>query len=73
MIGDDVSATEHQRILKAKEDSLTEEVLSKYLVSLSEADRVGDVIALREIFKEAITGFEPEEDIVDIIYTQMKD
>ena len=50
-----------------------EEVLSKYLVSLSEADRVGDVIALREIFKEAITGFEPEEDIVDIIYTQMKD
>ena len=73
LIGDDVSATEHQRILKAKEDSLTEEVLSKYLVSLSEADRVGDVIALREIFKEAITGFEPEEDIVDIIYTQMKD
>ncbi len=73
LIGDDVSTTEHPRILKAKEDSLTEEVLTEYLESLSEADKVGDVIALREIFKEAITGFEPEKDIVDIIYTQMKD
>ena len=73
LIGNDVSTTEHQRILKAKEDSLTEEELSRYLESLSEADRLGDVIALRKIFKEAITGFTPEKDIVDIIYTQIKD
>ncbi len=70
LIGDNVSTTEHKQILRAEEDFLSAKALEGYLESLYEAEIKGDVKALRDIFKKVISGFTPEEEIVDVVYLQ---
>tara|TARA_B100000963_G_scaffold361774_1_gene399436 strand:- start:2044 stop:3993 length:1950 start_codon:yes stop_codon:yes gene_type:complete len=70
LIGDNVSTTEHKQILRAEEDFLSANDLEGYFESLREAEIKGDVKALREILKKVISGFTPEEDIVDVVYLQ---
>ena len=70
LIGNNVSLTEHKRIFKAQEDSLSREQLSEYLYMIKEAQKSGDTLALKEILKMAVPGFTPETDIVDVVYNQ---
>ena len=70
LIGDNVSSTEHPQIMRAQEDSLSSEELEQYLRELDEAEKTGDVSALREILKQAVSGFTPEKEISDIVYKQ---
>ncbi|MDA7554378.1 polysaccharide biosynthesis protein [Gammaproteobacteria bacterium] len=70
LIGDNVTTTEHKQILRAEEDSLSSEELKKYLSLLDQAERNGDVVMLRDILKETVSGFIPEEEIVDVVYKQ---
>ena len=70
LIGDDASPTQHKRILKAQEVSLSEAELQKYLNSLEDAVEQGDVVALKKVLKEAVSGFEPNDEVVDIVYLQ---
>ena len=70
LIGDNVTITEHKQILRAEEDSLSSEELKKYLSLLDQAERNGDVVMLRDILKETVSGFIPEEEIVDVVYKQ---
>ena len=70
LIGDNVSSTEHKQIFRAEEDFLEAKTLEKYFNSLKEAEKEGDVNALREILKEAVSGFTPSDEIVDIVYQQ---
>ena len=68
LIGDNVSKTEHKRILKAQEDFLPYDNLQGFLTQIKEAEKFGDTAALKKIFKAAITGFTPDDEIVDIVY-----
>ena len=43
LIGDNVSTTEHKRILRAEEDFLKAEELEQYINLLKEAEKKGDV------------------------------
>ena len=43
-----------------------------FLSLLKEASELGDVKALKKILKEAVTGFTPDDEIVDIVYQQRK-
>ena len=70
LIGDNVSPTEHQRILRAKEEYLPQEVLNKNLKLIKKAEEEGDPVALKEILKEVIVGFTPEKEIVDVLYIE---
>ena len=72
LIGENVSTTEHKQILRAEEDFIPSEELSSHLEALKEAEKVGDVAMLRDILKEVVQGFIPEEEIVDIVYQQNK-
>ena len=72
LIGDKVSTTEHKRILRAEEDFLTSEELGQYLSLLKKAEKEGDVSALKEILREVISGFTPENEIVDVLSLQEK-
>jgi FlaA1/EpsC-like NDP-sugar epimerase len=72
LIGDNVSTTEHKRILRAEEDFLTSEELEQYLSLLKKAEKEGDVVALKEILREVVSGFTPENEIVDILSLQEK-
>jgi len=72
LIGGNVSTTEHKQILRAEEDFLHLDELSGYLDALIEAEKVGDVSRLRDVLKQSVSGFVPEEEIVDIVYQQKK-
>ncbi len=68
LIGDNVSTTEHARILKAKEDNLTKEELHDCLVNIEKAEQDGNVDLLKQSLKEAVVGFNPDKTNADIIY-----
>ena len=70
LIGDNVSTTEHKQIFRAEEEFLPEQELSKHLEALEEAERDGDVLSLRDILKETVSGFTPEDEIADIVFQQ---
>ena len=70
LIGDNVSPTEHTRILKAHEDFLSKEVIHNYLKKLKLAEENGDVIELKEILKAVVVGFTPEKEITDVLTLQ---
>ena len=67
MIGDKVSPTEHKRIFRAEEDFLKAEELEKYLNLLKEAEYDGNIVALKEILGEVVSGFSPENETVDML------
>ncbi len=70
LIGNNVSATEHKQIFRAKEDFLPLEELSMHLEALEEAEKKGDVSSLIAILKQVVSGFTPAEEIGDIVYRQ---
>ncbi len=73
LIGDNVNKTKHKQIFRAEEDFLTKEKIYSYLDLMREAGLVNDVAKLKEILQEAIPGFRPEEEIVDVIQLHKKD
>ena len=73
LIGDNISTTKHEQILRAEEDFLTKEELDKFINLIKEAEKEGDVVALKEILKEVVSGFTPEKEIVDVVYNKKQD
>tara|TARA_B100000482_G_C12557417_1_gene278687 strand:- start:634 stop:1092 length:459 start_codon:yes stop_codon:yes gene_type:complete len=72
LIGENVSTTQHKQIFRAEEDTLSKKELQDYLDQLSHAHKNLDVLALKQILQDAVQGFVPEKDIVDIIHVQKK-
>ncbi len=70
LIGDKVSTTEHKQILRAEEDFIDASKLEHYLNLIQQAENSGDVKALKDILGQAVSGFKPSEDIVDVVYQQ---
>ena len=70
LIGDNVSTTEHKQILRAEEDFIESSELEHYLNLIKEAENKGDVQALKDILGQAVFGFNPSEEIVDVVYQQ---
>jgi FlaA1/EpsC-like NDP-sugar epimerase len=73
LIGGDVSNTQHKQVLKAKEDFISWKEVGKYLNEIKKAELNSDHKLLRNILRETVTGFQPKEGIVDVIFSQNKD
>ncbi|NOQ35871.1 MAG: NAD-dependent epimerase/dehydratase family protein [Methylococcaceae bacterium] len=65
LIGDNVSQTQHEKIMRAEEVVIAWDELSKILTRLEKAATDNDFNAVRTILKETVTGFEPQCGIVD--------
>ncbi len=72
LIGENVSSTDHERIMKAKEESLPYNELKYYMDILDEAEKENNIFSLKSILKKAVKGFSPDETIVDVIHTHKK-
>ena len=68
LIGDNVSSTDHERILSAREQHLSEKEINLFLREIEEAEKTGDTKALKETLQNAIVGFTPDKEIVDVMY-----
>ena len=60
----------HSRILRAQEDFLPYDQLSEHLLLLEKAKQEGNILSLREIFKTTVSGFNPDQEIADVVYLQ---
>jgi len=72
LIGDNVDTTEHGQIYRADEDFINWDKLDEYLNMLREAESSSDHEELRSIFKQTVSGYKPEKEIVDVIYLQQR-
>jgi FlaA1/EpsC-like NDP-sugar epimerase len=68
LIGDDVTQTEHRRILSAHEAWLPWPELEKILLKLDEACHEFDHEEIRRLLLQAPTGFVPKDGICDLVW-----
>ena len=68
LIGDDVTQTEHRRIMSAHEIWLPWIELSKILVKLDDACHQFDHEEIRRLLLQAPTGFVPKDGICDLVW-----
>lgn len=75
-IGESVTGTDHPKIMRAEEDTLSWEELEPLLIRLRKACEQLDLSAIREILIAAVDGFKPKEEVSDplweIFYSEMK-
>ena len=70
LIGDNVSKTENPLIMRAKEDKFSWNELKSLLDNLAVSNKKSDHNNTREILKKIVSGYKPEGDIQDILYTK---
>jgi len=70
LIGENVTQTQHKKILRAEEDYISKELLDQYLLEIEDAQQRNDVPGLKEILKKVIPGYIPEPQVVDEVYKQ---
>jgi FlaA1/EpsC-like NDP-sugar epimerase len=68
MIGESVTGTEHPKIMRAEEETLTWEALEKLLSRLQKACYAIDLGEIRTVLMEAVDGFEPKEEVSDPLW-----
>jgi FlaA1/EpsC-like NDP-sugar epimerase len=68
LLGNDPKPTSHPRIMKANDDFISWEDLQESLDTLEMALQVNDVAAIRLIMTKIVSGYTPQDDIVDWVY-----
>lgn len=68
LIGESVTGTEHPKIMRAEEETLTWEELQPLLKKLELACKSIDLPAIRSLLVEAVDGFEPKEEALDPLW-----
>ncbi|MBE0508220.1 MAG: polysaccharide biosynthesis protein, partial [Marinospirillum sp.] len=65
LIGDNVSGTQHPKIMRAEEETLTRPQIDEYLQLLQVAEMELDCWKARAVLEMAVGGFKPSSDVVD--------
>jgi FlaA1/EpsC-like NDP-sugar epimerase len=65
LIGDNVSQTSHEKIMRAQETVIDWDSLKPLLAQLQQAVLANDFEAARTVLKQAVTGFNPQCAVVD--------
>jgi FlaA1/EpsC-like NDP-sugar epimerase len=67
LIGDKVSETEHQKIMRAEEAIVPWSELNVILTALQNANKAGNCEGVRDILIERVDGFEPQCEVEDLL------
>ena len=70
LIGNNPQKTQHPRIIKASEEYLPWDDLSPWLSSLKAAADNSDVLMIRNLFKNLLPEYIPEEKVADWVYNE---
>ena len=70
LIGDDITQTDHRRIMSAHESWLPWSELEKILLQLDDACHQFDHDAIRRLMLQAPTGFVPKDGICDLVWNE---
>jgi FlaA1/EpsC-like NDP-sugar epimerase len=72
LIGDNVSKTDHARIMRAQEPIIRWTALEKILATLEQATKEDDFEMIRHILTEVVAGFVPQCEIEDVLWKEDK-
>ncbi|NWL75600.1 hypothetical protein DM872_01865 [Pseudomonas taiwanensis] len=72
LIGDNVSPTDHPMIMRANEEHLPWDAFKRVLAELFAAVEADDYVRVRQLLRETVNGYTPEEEIVDWIHQQRR-
>lgn len=72
LIGNNVSSTEHPKIMCAEEDEVPWMALEKILIRLGNAAEQYDVGAIRAVLVEVVSGFKPQSGILGIVSSKQQ-
>ncbi len=67
LIGDNVTGTDHEKIMRANEELLDSRMLYECLQRLSEYESLNNCMAARKVLQDAVSGFKPSADLVDLL------
>ncbi|EGW22932.1 polysaccharide biosynthesis protein [Methylobacter tundripaludum] len=70
LIGDNVSKTDHARIMRAQEHVIPWAELEKMLATLEQATEDDDFERVRGVLADAVTGFIPQCEIEDVLWKE---
>ncbi len=73
LIGENVTETIHPRIMRAEEHVIEWNELEQLLASLELAYKNDDFAQIRNLLKQAVTGFNPQCQISDILYQKSRE
>lgn len=69
LVGNNVTGTEHPKILSAQEEWLSEDKIDTYLLRLEQACEANECDEIQAILLEAVSGFEAKDGISDVMWT----
>ena len=72
LIGDNPKPTQHPRIMRAHEQYLSWSQLEGKLNALSIAMSVNDVLVIRALLKELVSGYQPSGEVVDWVHMALE-
>ncbi len=73
MIGELVTGTEHPKILRAEEETLSWERLEPLLIRLERACEEFDLEQIQLVLKEAVDGFDPKKEVIDPLWNMQRE
>ncbi|RDL44055.1 polysaccharide biosynthesis protein [Marinomonas piezotolerans] len=73
LIGDNVEATEHSRIMTAQEVFLGWDEFQALLAALDDSCHHFDIPAVQKLLLDAPTGYKPSSDLVDLVWIRCSD
>ena len=69
LIGGDVTATTHPKIMCAQEEKLSSDQVASFLLQLQSAHQAMDQQRARDILEQAVSGFKPSSELCDHLYS----
>lgn len=73
MIGESATGTEHPKILRAEEETLSWERLETLLARLERACGAFDLEEIQLVLKEAVDGFDPKEEVIEPLWNAQRE
>ncbi|MBL4743077.1 MAG: polysaccharide biosynthesis protein [Cycloclasticus sp.] len=67
LIGDDVTDTDHEKIMRANESLLSWDELQPLLERLQQAVSANDDVEIRAVLTESVSGYKPQCDIANVL------
>ena len=68
LIGESVTGTEHPKIMRAEEETLSWRALEILITKLEKACKMLDLEEIRDLLMEAVVGFEPKQGVSDPLW-----
>ena len=72
LIGENVTTTKHERIMRATEEDFAWEDLKQHLAELKHAVEIDDYEKIREIFIITVFGYNPQGEIIEPSFLRRK-